>query len=152
MTLNLKWIKKRERNNSINYIVLRKNYRILETLAIIHYNFGGLQKPSYKLVIVNFARIYYLIETIKLQLPFWFQKFCKPFKHPTFYHKYFFGNPALMKYLTTYSHEHDLSLMRKYKHFYYPFYSPFFILRLWLNVYYARNKLINNVQRVKKAI
>lgn len=157
MSFNLKWINKRARNSNYQYIVLRKNFRIIRTLVTIHHlNTIGLfnhnsKHKSCKLVILNMYEIFFVVMAFKhLKIPFWFIKFIKPFLNYIPYTR-IPGNIDLLKSLTVYSSKyqcHEFSQKKKWNLF--PFYHSRFILRLWLNFLHNKTNLTTNVHLYKK--
>ena len=160
MSLNFKWVNKRERNCDYQYIVLRKNFKIIKTLITIHHtNTSGIFKHTYKsckLVILNMFEIFMIITFAHLKIPFWFIKFIKPFFMYPCFTSMVPGNVKLLKSLTLYSAKYqcDVYLNHRQKQYLtnFSFYSSRFILRLWLNLLHKKSKITTNVKLYKKTI
>ena len=160
MSLNLKWINKRERNSDYQYIVLRKNFKIIKTLITIHHtNTSGIFKHTYKnckLVILNMFEIFMIIKFAHLKIPLWFIKFIKPFFIYPCFISMIPTHFKLLKSLTLYSapYQCNFYLKQRQKRYFtnFNFFSSRFILRLWLNILHHKSKITTNARLYKKTI
>jgi len=119
MSLNLKWINKRERNSDYQYIVLRKNFKIIKILITIHHtNTSGIFKSTYKnckLVMLNMFEIFLIITFSHFKIPSWFLKFIKPFFIYPCFIPMIHTNVKLLQSLTLYSARFQCNVYLKNK-------------------------------------
>lgn len=149
MTLSIIKISKRRRNFNYDYIIIRKNYEIVDTIGILYYRIkvGGQDRKVFS---INLLKIKKWLLYTNLIIPKWFNKFLVVLRNVSFDSKLYCEVQDIQSQVGLKSHLNDLVKLKK-KHL--PFYRFKIFTRHFLNLRNSKNyKLKTNVRLYNKKI
>lgn len=143
--LEIRKIKKRVRNTNCEFIIVKKNYKIIDVLARV---FTSFHLSIKKVIFVNSIQISFWKKYIKF--PIWFDRILFPISHTFFTDNIISAHCGFFDRLL---HSSALNDEFKFVNKFHFFYRDRFIVRLWLNHYYKKNlNLKKNVILYKKKL
>lgn len=149
MTLSITKISKRRRNSNYDYIIIRKNYEIVDIIGILYYRIR-VEGQDRKVFSINLLKIKKWLLHTNLIIPKWFNKFLVVLKNVSFDSKLYCEVLDVQSRIGLHSHLNDLVNLKK-KHL--PFYRFKIFTRHFLNFRNSKNyKLKTNVRLYYKKV